>query len=385
MDSVKGLISFCILTCIVQSAIVAYIQVILTGLKAADAEQCAGETEQIYAALVVVLFTCEQALDGICAIQCLRVSLHAAQQSYQLVCVPCGILANEQIGTLCSIVSAVSFVDVCTEHIDSSYAVHRTCFVHLGNDVACCVIVLCNLLSLCAVSADYVNFDLALCGHIRLINRIRCSIGSIRGELAFAVKELLYPVNTHQRHTLDIVNTVEIGAEIDSACVGVAGDGETNDRVSIQICLEVRHGIKILSDIYKASCLAVLCQQSRCTGNHIYVAETLFPILELFAGAVALIFVFELNAELFLNCYPCGLEVASVIGNAVGQCDTGACCLCIEAEAGLCAVVTGRHAKLGSGRIGQSRCGSCLSRSRLCCLLCCAGISGSLCLLASAS
>ena len=355
VQSFKGLH---LLTGIVQHAVFAHVQVILAGLQAADAEQDAGKAEHIHTALVVVVLTGEQALDGIGAVQALGVGDDAAQQGDQLVGVPGSVLADEQVGALGAVVAVVGLVDVGTQHVDSCDAVHLTGLVHLGNDVAGSVIVLGDGLNSGALCIDHFDLHGALGGHVGLVNSLGGGAAGLGGELAFAVQQLGDPVNTHQGHTLDVVDAVKVGGEVDGAGGGVAGDGQADDGVGLQVGLEVGHLIQVFGDVDQSAGLAVLGQDGSGAADHVHFVQSVFPVLEFLGGAVALVLVLEDNIQDVLDLDPGGLQVAGVVGVAVSQGDALAGDLGVEEQAGLGVVVAGGHAQDGALRIGQAFCGS---------------------------
>ncbi len=345
-------VGFFFLTGILEFALFVHIQVVLTGFQAAHAEQGAGEAEHVDPALVVGVFTGEQALDGVGAVQGLGVGNHAAQQGHEFVHVPGGVLADEQVGALGAVVAVVSLVDVFTEHVDRGHAVDLARFVHLGDDVAGSVIVLGHDLGGGAVGGRGFDLDLALERHVGGVHSGVQLLAGFRGEFAFAVQQLLHHVHTHQGHTLDVVDTVEVGAEVDGARFGVAGDGQLNDGVFIQVSLEVRHLIQVRADVDHQARFAGFAQLGGGAGQHIHLIQLLFPVVKLSGSAVALILVFKDNVQLFLNRHPGGLEVAGVIHGA-GQFDAFTGGFRIKEQTGLGTVVAGRHPQ-GHRLVSQS-------------------------------
>ena len=241
-----------------QNAVSTDVEVILAGFKAADAEQSAGEAEHIHTALVVVVFTGEQSLHSVGTVEGLRVGNDAAEQCDQLISVPCGILSDEQVGTLGAIIAVVGSINVSPEHIDSGYTVKGTGCVHGSNNVAGSIIVFGNSLNACAVQRDNIHIDLAFSGHVRLVNSSCKFLAGVGTELAFTVKQLLDPVNTHQRHTLDVVDTIKVRAEINSAGIHVAGDGKADNGIRFQIGAEIRHLIQIFGYVDNSAVFTVL-------------------------------------------------------------------------------------------------------------------------------
>ena len=349
VHSLNSNVGSLLLTSVVEFVVVAYIQVILSGLKTANAEQRARETEHINTSLVVVILTGEQTLDSVGAVECLSVRSYAAKQSNQLVSVPSSVLTAEQIGTSGSVVSAVCLVDILTEHIYSVNAAHRTGVIHLSNDVAGSVVILGYFLGAVAVLCNYLNLNLSACGHIGRCGRT----AAVSSEIAVAVKQLLYPVNSHQWHTLDIVYTVKVRSKVDSADVAltvVTCDRQTNDGVSVKICLEVGHLVKVLSKIYYLTCGACLSQIGCGTAYHIYLGKSFLPELPLLGSAVALILVLKYHTELFLYSYPCRLKIASAVALAVSQCNGAVFTLIsnvvrVKEQTRIFAVVAGSHSQ----------------------------------------
>ena len=348
-----GVVGIQLLTGVMQLAISADPQEVLTGLQAAHAEQGASEAEHIHTALVVVVFTGEQALHSVGAIQGLGVGHHAAQQGNQLVSIPGSVLADEQIGTLGAVVAIVSGVDVGTQHVDSSNAVQLASLVHLGNDVAGSIIVLGDLFHGGAVQGHNVDLHGAGGGHVGGVHGGSQLVGSLGGEFTLAVQQLLHPVNAHQGHTLDVVHAVEVGGEVDGAGIGVAGDGQAHNGVGFQISLEVGHHVQVLGNVHDGASLAVLRQLGSGAAQHVNFVQTILPEVELVGSAVALVLVLELHAQDVLDLDPGGLQVASQIGLAVGQGHAFAGNASIEEQTGLGIVVAGGHAEHGALGVGQ--------------------------------
>ena len=329
------------------------VQVVLTAFKAANAEQVSREPEHVDPALVVSVFPAEQALHNFRAVQGLGVRNHAAQQRNQFVRVPRGVLSDEQVGAVVAIVSAVGLVDVFAQHVHGLHAVQFARFVHLRDDVAVGVVVLGHDFNRVARQVGGLDLNLASRGHVGGVNRSSQLLGSFRGELAFAVQQLLHPVNAHQGHPLDVVNAVEVGAEVDGAGVSAAGDGQQNDGVRFQIGLEVRHLIQIVRKVHDQAVFARFAQLRRRTAQHVNVVHLLFPVIEFGRSAVALINAVELDSQRILDRNPGGLQVARVVGHAVGQRDAFARDFRVKGQAGFGIVVAGAHAKFGAFRIGQ--------------------------------
>ena len=353
MHAVHGLVGSGFLTGVMELAIGADVQVILTGLQAAHAEQHAGKAEHIHTALVVVVLTGEQALDGIGAVQGLGIGDHAAQQGNQFIGVPRSVLTHEQVGALGAVVAIVRLVDVLTQHVDGLNAGHGALGVHAGNDVAGSVVILGDGLNRGAFQVDHVDGHLAGGRHVGSVDGGSGGVRGVGSESALAVQQLLHPVNAHQRHTLDVVDAVKVGGEVDGAGGGVAGDGQTNDGVLLQISLEVGHLVQILGNVHDGASLAVLGQLGSGTGDHVDLIEALLPVLELVAGGVALVLVLKDNIQHLLDLDPGGLEVAGVVGDAVGQGDAFARDGRVEEQAGLGVVVAGSHAQ-NDGLLGDS-------------------------------
>ena len=342
------------LTGVIEEAVFTHVQEILTGFQTADAEQDACEAEHVNTALVVVVLTGEQALDGIGAVEGLGVGNHAAQQGDQLVSVPGSVLTHEQVGAGGAVVAVVSGVDVGAEHIDGLHTGDGTGLVHQRNDVAGSIIVLGDGLHSGTLGVDHVDFHHALGGHIGLVDGLGGVAAGIGGEFTLAVQQLLHPVHTHQRHTLDVVDTVEVGGEIDGAGGGVAGDGQPDDGVGFQVGLEVGHLVQVLGDVHQSAGLAVLRKSGSGAGDHVHLVQAVFPVLEFLGGVVALILVLEGDAQNILDLHPGGLQVAGVVGVAVSQGDTLAGNLRIEEQAGLGVVVAGGHPQDGTLGIVQA-------------------------------
>ena len=185
--------------------VVAYIEVIRSGFKTANTEEGTCETEHINSSLVVVVFTGEETLNTVGAVKSLRVGHYAAEESNQFVGVPCRVLTYKQIGTGGTVVSVISLVDVCTEHVNGLNTANSAGFVHLGDDVSALVVIFGNGFRTGSVKFNCFDFNLAACGHIRLIYGSRSGVAGFSRESAVAVKQLGYPVNSHKRHTLYIV------------------------------------------------------------------------------------------------------------------------------------------------------------------------------------
>ena len=328
-----------------QFAIGADIEVILTGFQTTDTEEDTGEAEHIDTALVVVIFTGEDALDLVSTIEGLRIGDDAAKQSNEFVNIPGSVLTNEEVGAFGAIIAIVSFIDVLAEHVDSRDAIDNTGGIHLFNDIAGCIIILGDGFNRLAIGGHDVDIDLAGSRHIRIINRGLDVVAGFSGEFTFAIQQLLNHVDTHQRHTFDIVHTIEVGAEVDRAIINVTGDGKADDRVGIQISLEVRHLIQIFSDVDNSAGFAVFGQFRSSTGEHIDLVKLFFPVIEFSGSAVALVFVFENDTESVLDFNPCRLQIAGVVGLAVSKGDTFASGFSIEEQTCLRAVVTGSHAQ----------------------------------------
>ena len=291
-------------TGVVHCAVRADIEVILAGFQAAHAKQRTGKAEHIDTALVVVVLAGEQALYRIGAVECLRVGNHAAQQRDKLVGIPCRVLSDKQVGAVGAVVAEISVIDVLAEHVDRSHAVNRAGHgVHIGNDVAHVIIILGDGFGAAAVGGHNLNVHLARSRHIRLVRHHAQRVACAGGKRALAVEQLLDPVHAHQRHTLDVVYAVKVRAEVDGAGIGIAGDGQPDDRVGVQICLEIRHHVEVLGDIDDRPGLACLGQLQGGAAHHIDFVQAFLPVVEFLVRAVALVFVLKSNAKgiLYLN------------------------------------------------------------------------------------
>ena len=343
VHSSHSLVGSSVHTSIVQLAVSADIQVILTGFQTTDAEQSAGEAEHIDTALVVVILTGEQTKDGVGAVQSLSICHDTTQQSHQFVSIPSSVLTNEQVSTVGAVVAVVSLVDVLTKHIYSLNAVKGSCCVHKSNNVACLIIILSDLLNAGSISLNNVDLYLAAGGHVGSVNCCCKLLRSLCSEFTLTVKELLNPVGSHKGHTLNVVYTVEVGGEVDSTVGGVTCDGKTNDGVSFKISLEVRHVVKVFSNVNNLACYACLGKLGSGTAYHINVTELFLPVLEFLGSGFALVMILKLNAENVLNLNPSGLKVARVVGIAICKGNTLACNLCVKEQTGLLDVITGCH------------------------------------------
>ena len=225
--------------------------------------------------------------------------------------------------------------------------------VHLGDDVAGLVIILGHDLGGGAVGSGSFDLHLALGGHVGSVHGGSQLLAGFGGEFTLAVQQLFNEVNAHQGHTLDVVHAVEVGAEVDGAGVSAAGDGQQNDGVRFQIGLEVRHLIQIVRKVHDQAVFARFAQLRRRTAQHVNVVHLLFPVIEFGRSAVALINAVELDSQRILDRNPGGLQVARVVGHAVGQRDAFARDFRVKGQAGFGIVVAGAHAKFGAFRIGQ--------------------------------
>jgi hypothetical protein len=91
----------------VKETVGTYVEVILSGLKATNAEESACEAEHVNSSLIVSVLSGEETFNLVGAVKSLGVSNYATKKSYELVCVLSCVLSDEEVSTVGAVVAVV--------------------------------------------------------------------------------------------------------------------------------------------------------------------------------------------------------------------------------------------------------------------------------------